>query len=240
MSNFLHRLLQRSLSPAMATVQPRLASRYESDPAPARLSAERRETNALTPLPSQPAVSTAPLTLSPQREIPSPSVPVPVTTLLNYLAPTTSITAPVQLSAAPTASAVTPPPPTTSPAPTPIFPTPVATEPRETFSLPPHPSNTLLVAPSTERIRENHPTLAAGFSLRSTTPTSLSPAPPFPPTVPLPAAPAPPPTIQVTIGRIDIRAIHAPTAAAPVAPAPAPARRPLVSLEHYLNQRDPK
>ena len=50
--------------------------------------------------------------------------------------------------------------------------------------------------------------------------------------------PAEPPVIRVTIGRVDIRAIHA----APAVPAraPAPERRPLVSLEAYLSQRDAK
>jgi hypothetical protein len=46
------------------------------------------------------------------------------------------------------------------------------------------------------------------------------------------------PTIRVTIGRVDIRAIH-PTPPAPVR-APASAPRPLVSLETYLAERDAK
>jgi hypothetical protein len=46
---------------------------------------------------------------------------------------------------------------------------------------------------------------------------------------------APAPAVRVTIGRIDIRAIHeAPAALARTA---TPDRRPMLSLESYLKQR---
>lgn len=47
------------------------------------------------------------------------------------------------------------------------------------------------------------------------------------------APPAAPPTIQVTIGRIEVRAAPAPPAAGP-----APAARPALSLDDYLRQRN--
>ena len=49
---------------------------------------------------------------------------------------------------------------------------------------------------------------------------------------PAPEATEQPPTIQVTIGRIEVRATPAPTA-------PAPGRRaaPIMTLEEYLRQR---
>ena len=49
-----------------------------------------------------------------------------------------------------------------------------------------------------------------------------------------PTAPPEPPTVHVSIGRVDVRAIVAPPAASPARP-PAPASRP--SLEDYLRGR---
>ncbi len=252
MSNFFRHLLQRSLSPATATVQPRFASRFESGPAPARLTEERRETSATAPFTAQPATRPPPLSPAPRGEIPSPVASVPVATISSNFAPVPTTTALVSLPAIPTSSAVTPPPPAILPALASAVSAPVSMEPRTTLSLPPTPTNTLLVEPITERVREISPPPAAAITSPASranaphSPTAFAPTTrsfsPTPPSLarltPIAATPAPGPTIQVTIGRVDIRAIHAP--AAPAARAPGPTRQPLVSLEHYLNQRDPK
>ena len=254
MSNFFRHLLQRSLSPASATVQPRLASRFESGPAPARLTEERRETSATAPVTAQPATSPPPLSPAPRREILSPVASVPVATISNNLAQVPTSTALVSLPAVSNSSAVTPPPPAIFPALVSAVSVPVSIEPRAILSLPPIPTNTLLVEPIIERIREISPPSAAAITSPASNanaphpPTAFAPTTrsfsPTPPSTslarltPIATAPAPTPTIQVTIGRVDIRAIHAPSA--PAARAPGPARRPLVSLEHYLNQRDSK
>jgi hypothetical protein len=49
-----------------------------------------------------------------------------------------------------------------------------------------------------------------------------------------PAPPAPPP-VQVSIGRVDVRAVFEPPAQEP---APAPSAEPAVSLDDYLQRRD--
>ncbi len=80
-----------------------------------------------------------------------------------------------------------------------------------------------------------------------TAPVPSSPAPPLlsPPSTPPSvssvaspeSSPAPAPSIQVTIGRVEIRA--APPPPAPARPAAsAPARRPALPLEEYLRRRD--
>lgn len=50
-----------------------------------------------------------------------------------------------------------------------------------------------------------------------------------------PAAPLPPPTIRITIGRVEVRAVG-PSKTSPPAPAPSP--RPALSLDEYLKQRN--
>lgn len=58
----------------------------------------------------------------------------------------------------------------------------------------------------------------------------------FRPTAP-PATPTPaprPPSVQVTIGRVEVRAVFAP----PPPPVPPPAPAPIMSLDDYLSQRD--
>jgi len=51
----------------------------------------------------------------------------------------------------------------------------------------------------------------------------------------LPASSAPAPAIQVSIGRVEVRAIFPEPA---VRSAPAPRSRPTLSLDDYLNQRN--
>jgi hypothetical protein len=123
--------------------------------------------------------------------------------------------------------------------------------------MPPASSTTLLIEHVTERIRESYPVPANGSSLPTAVPPSSIATPSFTPTPPAPrtpgATPVSPkitpdtrpiveptatPIVRVTIGRVDIRAIHAP----PFVPAraSASARGPLVSLETYLKQRDAK
>jgi hypothetical protein len=134
------------------------------------------------------------------------------------------------------------------------LPTPSASIAREIFSVPPASSSTLLIEHVTERIRETHAVPGNGSSLLAAVPASPIAAPAFTSAPPAPratpvspsstpdihpnVAPAAAPTIRVTIGRVDIRAIR-PTPPAPVRAA-APAAGPLVSLETYLKQRDAK
>lgn len=253
--NFLRHLLQRSLA-SSATLQPRLASRFEFNPNPVRPTELAIETEASTPVapapfPSvpgpvaQPATpraestqSAAPLASMPA---PPPSAPPPV------FAPSRPLTVPPVIPAATPAPAAPPP----SVAPLAISSNASA---REIFSLPPVSGSTLLIERVTERVRENFAVPANGSSSSAALPASpaaapaLVSAPPAPrttpaspsttPVVPPIAAPAAAPIIRVTIGRVDIRAIH-PTPPAPVR-ASAPAPPPLVSLETYLKQRDAK
>ncbi len=254
MSNFLRHLIQRSLSPA-ATLQPRLASRFESGAAPARFTEERIETAAalVAPMSSQPVVSAIrPLAAAPAEEPNTAASPSPMEARLSATPPPEipSVAVPVATSPVPPAAVSTAPAPV---APIASVTTPATTTASETFSLPPASTSTLLIEHFTERIREISPAPGIGVSSSDTTTIPSLSAPAFTPATPKPAAerisPSSPPAalppvapatpaVRVTIGRVDIRAIHVPPAT-PVR-APAPDRRPLVSLEAYLSQRDAK
>lgn len=66
-------------------------------------------------------------------------------------------------------------------------------------------------------------------------PTTAPPAAPLPPPARPPVAEPPPaPRVQVSIGRVEVRAVFTPPAAAPSRPRPGPA----MSLDDYLKQRD--
>lgn len=254
MSNFLRHLLERTLAPA-ATLQPRLASRFESGPAPVRFTEERIETfatPAVAPAPSHPVASAASPVASPRAEISSP-----VASALSVAVPPSAAPPPVLASVLVplAASSVFPPnvqAPIAPPAQAVSISAPPSTAARETFSLPPASASTLLIERVTDRIRESSPAPGSGTSSSSVAKTSAVTAPTIAPATrtpiaaplspaaapaALPAAPPAAPTIRVTIGRVDIRAIHAPAAPART---PAPERRPLVSLETYLRQRDAK
>lgn len=253
MSKFLRHLLQRSLAPA-ATLQPRLASRFESGPAPARFSEERVETFAAAPdvpPPSRPVASAASSVASPRAEILSTVVSSPLVAASPPVAP------PPVIVSAPAPLATSPVPPAANPAPVApraeaaSFSAPPAVV-REVFSLPPASPATLLIERATERIRESSPApesavssstvASAQVTVPTFTPALLAPiAAPISPATPpsaLPVVAPAAPTIRVTIGRVDIRAIHAPSTAS--VRALAPERRPIVSLETYLSQRDAK
>src|SRR5688572_17943589 len=257
MSNFLRHLLRRSLSPTTAAVQPRLASRFESGLASARITEEPRETLGPAPVASQPAASrvpSAPMSFPPPGESPPPAAPALGATPPPTLAQAPFTPALVAWPAVLASPAGTPPPPAILSALAPAVSASVSAEPRAVPSLPPPQANTLLIEHIIQQVREPAPPSAADVSsvaptadvvrpIAASAPAALSLAPtpaslPLAPLAPIVAGPAPGPTIQVTIGRVDIRAVHAP--AAPAIRVPVPARRPLVSLEHYLNQRDPK
>jgi hypothetical protein len=254
MNNFLRHLLQRSLAPS-ATLQPRLASRFESNAGPVRppteltIETETATPGAPAPLPAVPvlaAQSAATRSESAQSASPLASMPAPPPPAQPpAFAPSRPLAVqPVLPDATPAPAA--PPPPVAPLA------TPSTSGAREIFSMPPASSGTLLIEHVTERIRESYP--VPGSSLPTAVPASpiaasaLAPAPPAPRTTPASpstapvarpiVAPAAAPIIRVTIGRVDIRAIH------PAPPAPvrvsAPDRRPLVSLETYLKQRNAK
>ena len=250
MSNFISHLVQRALSPAPSTVQPRLASRFENAVAPARqpeaqadgfspspgVSTQAPSAVARTPervkaLPPMAALAAPPTTPSSATPAPSPSSPVPVIARHHPLATPSSLPSP--------------------PAPAPV-PAPRAAAStgalEQLVELQPS-THTLLVEHVTERVREIHLPSTASLSVAPPNPAPehliVPAALPAPVSHKVPPTPAPLPilppaaiaqtTIRVNIGRIDIRAVHT----TPSAPAPrqAPVRRPLVSLEDYLKQR---
>lgn len=258
MSTFLRRLLERSLA-STATVQPRLASRFEFVPNPARLSELTIETVAAAPAASAPLPSVtdfAAPSAAPHPEIAKSAAPVPP------LAGPLPAAHPPAFPASPPPVAAIPPPPASQP----ITPPPAApplTESsvrsaREKFSLPPPSPSTLLIERVTERIREIHPVSGNGSSVSTAAAVSSGPAvavasapppaprerivPPLSPsTSPSPTSFGPPsagPVVRVTIGRVDIRAIA--PAAPPAVRATPPPQRPLIPLETYLKQRDAK
>jgi hypothetical protein len=257
MSNYIRHLLRRSLGPS-ATLQPRLASRFESNASPARLTELAVETGAAAsvapaPLPSIPGLAAQ--SPEPRAETAKSDGPLPSMTAPPATSPPPVFASPISLAAPPIPPAASPAPVAPTP---PVAPSvvPSTSTTHEIFSLPPASSSTLLIEHVTERIRESYPVPGNGISLSAANPASPVGAPAFTPASPAPrapeatpasssataavpiVAPAAAPIIRVTIGRVDIRAIHPP----PVAPvrASAPVRPPLVSLETYLNQRDRK
>jgi len=254
MSRFLRHLLQRSIGSTAPAVQPRLASRFESGPSAVRPPEEYREI-AVQPSPPRPpsGISFQPPIegneiARPIAPVRSPDVSAPVVAS----APAPTLTALTFLPVASPALLQVPALPalTSDPVPTVAVPAPGAG--LAPLSLPAASPRTLVVERITER---RHEVATTPTSLGATAP-STAPVPfvssstvpaarnifpsPLPPAQPFSVnprpAPPPAPEIRVTIGRVDIRAIHAPAAAAPRAPAPD--RPPVVSLEKYLNQRN--
>jgi hypothetical protein len=258
MSTFLRRLLERSLA-STATVQPRLASRFEFNPNPARpteMAIEAGGAEPVAPAPLQSVSDFAAQSAAPHAETAQPAAPLPSiagpppSAPPLFASPSIPVTVPAVPPAATPAPAAPPPPvaPLAAPSVDPA---------RQIFSFSPASSSTLLIEHVTERVRESYPVPGSGISLSAAAPASPAAAPAFtsaPPAPPMPIAtpispstmaaarpivpPAAAPIIRVTIGRVDIRAIHA------VPPAPVRAlaspQRPLVSLETYLKQRDAK
>lgn len=254
MSDFLRQLIQRALAPS-AALQPRLASRFEPGFARSRFTEERIETIAASPrarAPESPAASATPAPVP--RAEGSPSVARALS-----LAPAMSVAPPPVTPPLPAPPVVTPSHPPFPGAPDrpreaapPVSPSPPVTTRPEWLSLPTVPAGTLLVERFTETVREAR--LAPGASIppaevvRSPAVSALLMPPALhPPSI----APGPPSVvpvgeaaettsaaeiIRVNIGRIDIRAVHAPPAAPVRAPAPAP--RPVLSLETYLSRRN--
>jgi hypothetical protein len=253
--NFLRHLLQRSLAPA-TTLQPRLASRFEFNANPVRPTELAVETEVAAPVAPAPlpAVSglaaqpAAPRAESAQSAAPlaSTQAPPPPASPPVFAPPRPPTVLPVPPAATPAFAA---PPPTVAPRATSSD-----SSAREVLSMPPASSSTLLIERVTERVRENYAVPANGSSLSAALPASPIAAPALTLTPPAPratpvspsttpvahptVAPAAAPIIRVTIGRVDIRAIHPMPPASVRAPASAP--RPLVSLETYLTQRDAK
>lgn len=117
-------------------------------------------------------------------------------------------------------------------------------------ALSPNPAPTLLIERRTERIQERTTVAIVRDPALNLVPSISHPAKPESsarslaphptPALIVPAAPspeAPAPTIRVTIGRVDIRAIRPPSAPA-TAPRLQPERSPVVSLENYLAKRN--
>lgn len=94
---------------------------------------------------------------------------------------------------------------------------------REVRTVEVHPDGTMTGQPSPRQ---------PGVALAAPSPLPQRREPAAPRRAPAPAEPGP--TVQVTIGRVEVRAVP------PAAPSPAPGRRtgPAISLEDYLHRRD--
>ncbi|HEY5676906.1 MAG TPA: hypothetical protein VIR81_08975, partial [Myxococcales bacterium] len=94
---------------------------------------------------------------------------------------------------------------------------------REVRTVEVHPDGTMTGQPSPRQ---------PGVALAAPSPLPQRREPAAPRRAPAPAEPGP--TVQVTIGRVEVRAVP------PAAPSPAPVRRtgPAISLEDYLHRRD--
>jgi hypothetical protein len=259
MSHFLRHLVQRSLAPATASVQPRLASRFESGAAPMRFTAQHFESAAETsptpPARFRPTTSPTP-PAAPRVEI-APTPAPPATTVFPTTAPgiatvtpsfpsTVNLTREISISTLPTATNISSASLPSPPAFTSITAAMSSSHPH--LATPASPS-TLLVERVTDRLGEVSPTAPTIARMPSSaspvTPPAAAPSlatsslfsPTTAPQIAAAVVSAAAPTVRVSIGRIDIRAIHPPSPTA--ARAPAPSRPPLVSLESYL-KRDAK
>jgi len=249
--NFFARLARRALAPP--AVRPRLASRFET-PAPvaaawpaAEETIERAVASPVLPVATAAVAvepikdSRPPLETRVERSDPPPRIG-PISRLTEPPAELPVVPPSVPEIRAPAGAVQTP----TQPAPMPESKLAVALEvapspapPREL------PAEPVVEAPQAT-IHLRHETLvqlvpapataapAAPNSLRLAPPQPVAPVPaPLLPVPPMPAAsPAP---IEITIGRIEIRATEEPERRPPPAAAPSP---PMLTLADYLRQRD--
>lgn len=250
--SLLRSLARRAVQPAASTLRPRVASRFETEVAPARLVEEHLETEArpapatraapassaaerpATATPLARATEAAATPAGPRAELApiapiAPVSPAPEPAPMALAWPTLTMPAPTSQVTPATINLATPSPPAA-----PLLPA----------------ASTLLIEHATERVIERHVTetrLVAQDAARAEAPTSaprmepttlrpvVAPARPEPPAVAL--APREAPAIRVTIDRIDVRAVHASPAAPAAPPSAAPPRAPALSLDDYLARR---
>jgi hypothetical protein len=256
MTPFFRSLVQRAAAPSTGVgLQPRIVSRFEAPGGSGpRFNIESTETIAPAPTPpigvtSTPAPTPATVTsLPPAPLAASPALPTPAAPLV----PSTALVVSATSSPAPTtAQASSTSNPSEGRAPTaptfhPVPPVPAAAAERPS----PLPPPTTLVTERVERVRELRTDVLRPEPVRPT------PAPivatvahpsrePRQPSVSVNRtasdrdaidAPAPP-TVRVTIGRIDVRAVAGPAGSTPVRPASDKPVRPRTSLDDYLKQR---
>lgn len=257
MSPFLRQLVQRSIAPA-SSLQPRLASRFETVGAPVGFPEVRADFSAPVASRAAERASTGRVLADAQPPSPRSEHPAPITP--------PAFVAGQPAADRPTVNVSTAEPPSARPDPLPRQQDPAPASPAMAVSAFSAPGNapqqilappvaspaTLLIERVIERraesplAREAAPPLHSAPApprlgspqLAPTLPVNLhgSLAPPTPPARATAATTPPPSPIRVTIGRVDIRAIHSP----PPTPVPVAAaeRRPLVSLEAYLSRRD--
>jgi hypothetical protein len=263
MSDFLSSLAARALN-AAATVRPRLASRFEPTPFARPLASEGPfEMEAEHPaiaappvtIPRTPLADTLGRTPAASRHelvSPPPDTPEPRRLSAPEPAPSSSLGAPPAL---PVAAVALPPRPGTTAPPSATVSrlVPAGSEPDAA----PRRSGASLPAPISEPTPTRRPALLSGLREQAAPPPlppertphrgSDSPPPPQRPALArVSAASLQPavvrreevretsPVIQVTIGRIEVRAV---VSTSPPPPAPVP-RRPTTSLEDYLRTRD--
>ncbi|MEN9937373.1 MAG: hypothetical protein RLZZ387_3952 [Chloroflexota bacterium] len=224
MSDFIDRVLAKSLGAAPAGVRPRPVARFEqADLAPVRAAEEARAVESLAPV-------VAPRDAPPRPPAPSPAQVQPI-------APEPTVTRELLTIREERAAPLREIAPTSHPGPVTTEHTP------GTSSARPAPPAAPLTPLGEKPPRESATPHAAQPAARTapTEPGPLAPVAPLAPIAPAHAPPAParPPIVNVRIGRVELHAPHSPAARPqpPRSAPPAPAR-PVRTLDDYLRSRD--